>query len=46
MEKFWTSRHNNDDIFGVSDFDTLHENEWDESSIVDSSNSITAFKLV
>ncbi len=33
MEKFWTSRHNNDDIFGLSDFDTLHENEWDESSI-------------
>jgi len=33
MNKFWTSRHANDDKFAVDKFDTLHENEWDEDSI-------------
>mgnify|MGYP003153814665 FL=1 len=31
--KFWTVRHPNEDIFDVSQFDTLHADEWDEESI-------------
>ena len=31
--QFWTSRHSNENIFDVSQFDTLHADEWDEDSI-------------
>ena len=31
--KFWTARHPNEDIYDVSQFDTLHDDEWDEKSI-------------
>ena len=31
--RYWTIRHANEAIFDVSQFDTLHSNEWDEDSI-------------
>ena len=31
--KTWTSRHPNEDIYDVSQFDTMHEDEWNEDSI-------------
>ena len=31
--KVWTSRHPNEDIYDVSQFDTLHADEWDKKSI-------------
>ena len=32
-EQYWTSRHPNEAIFDMSQFDTLHTDEWDDKSI-------------